>query len=346
MKEKRRAGHRLPDAQITPELMRILGTAGPLESEEEEIYRDMLFNVGLLRREKLDVQELRLVHKAFRELRHALRIFKAFRSVPKAAVFGSARTPRNHPDYKLAVEFARKLARKGWMIITGAASGIMEAAMVGAGARNSFGLNILLPFEQDPNEIIRGNEKLMYFKYFFTRKLMFLKESEATVLFPGGFGTFDEGFESFTLVQTGKAKPRPIVLVDSEGSSFWRSTLELLETNMERTALVSPGDLGLMRHYQDAEGAVREIETFYSNYHSSRFFKDHYLIRVRRKIETKTLRALGQEFADIVTEGRFEKMRNPADDDEKDPGLERILFRFDRSSFSRLRRLIDRLNQI
>src|SRR3989338_3122936 len=148
--------------------------AGP----EDQIYRDMLFNIGQLQHEKLDIVELRLFNTAFKELRYALKTFKPYRSVPKAAVFGSARTPKDHPDYKFAEGFGKKLAKQGWMIITGGASGIMQAAMEGAGAANSFGLNIMLPFEQDANPVIKGNPKLIYFKYFFTRKLMFLKESE------------------------------------------------------------------------------------------------------------------------------------------------------------------------
>jgi len=156
-----------------------------LTSRESEIYREMLLNIGQLQSGNLDMGDLRLLNTAMKELRHALTLFKRYRKIPKVAVFGSARTPRNHPDYKLAKQFGRLIAKKGWMVITGGASGIMEAAMVGAGVKYSFGLNILLPFEQEANTVIQGDRKLMYFKYFFTRKLMFLKESDATVLFPG-----------------------------------------------------------------------------------------------------------------------------------------------------------------
>jgi uncharacterized protein (TIGR00730 family) len=311
---------------------------------ENEIFHDMLFNIGKLRDEKLDVVELRLLHTAFSELRYALKVFKPFRSVPKAAVFGSARLERNHPDFKLAESFGRKLAKKGWMIITGGASGIMEAAMIGAGAKNSFGLNIMLPFEQMANETIRGNEKLIFFKYFFTRKLMFLKESEATVLFPGGFGTFDEGFESFTLVQTGKAKPRPLVLIDTPQSTFWKSILFFIKKNMQAGGLVSPGDLALMRHFQDADGAVEEIVGFHKNYDSSRFLKNQYLIRLRKPVSDQTLKMLNTRFRDILTGGTFEHLDDLREDDNQGPSLYRIVFTFDRSSYARLRQLIDFLN--
>ncbi len=313
---------------------------------EEEIYHDMLFNIGQLRDEKLDVLELRLLNTAFKELRYSLKVFKPYRNVPKAAVFGSARTPKGHPDFRFAEDFGRRLARKGWMIITGGASGIMEAAMLGAGAQNSFGLNIMLPFEQEANPIIRGNPKLMFFKYFFTRKLMFLKESAATVLFPGGFGTFDEGFESFTLVQTGKAKPRPLVLIDPPGSSFWRSTLKLFKRNMEGMGYISPTDLSLMRHFQNTEAAAHEITHFYSNYHSSRFMRGKYLIRVRKRLPEPFFEKLNRNYKDMLVRGAFERMTDLSEDDMKDPSLERIVFEFNRSNYSRLRDLIDRLNSL
>jgi uncharacterized protein (TIGR00730 family) len=285
------------------------------------------------------------MNTAFKELRHALTIFKPYRKIRKAAVFGSARTPSSNADYALAVDFGRKLAKKDWMIITGGASGIMEAAMVGAGAKNSFGLNILLPFEQDANPVIRGSKNLMYFKYFFTRKLIFLKESESTVLFPGGFGTFDESFESLTLVQTGKARPRPLVAIDRPGSAYWTSLFEFLRLNFVNTGLVSPNDLSLLRHIQDADQAVDELTRFYSNYDSSRFLKDRYLIRLRRPLSAAQIEALNVEFKDIIKKGGFAPLEDPAEDDVRDPSLFRLVFHFDRSGYSRLRLLIDRLNR-
>lgn len=316
------------------------------EGHDHHVYQDMLYNIAQLHEEKLDILELRLLNTAFKELRYALKIFKPFRQIPKAAVFGSARTPKNHPNFKLAEAFGRKLVKKGWMLITGGASGIMEAAMVGAGAENSFGLNILLPFEQSANSVIMGNEKLVYFKYFFTRKLMFLKESAATVLFPGGFGTFDEGFESFTLVQTGKARPRPLVMVDVPASDYWSSMLALLKKNLADEGLISPPDLSLVRHFQDADQAVEELTRFYKNYDSSRFFHDQYLIRLRKPVTDKALDRINADFKDILSRGSFERMTDAAEDDIKDPALHRIVFHFDKSGYSRLRLLIDYLNTL
>ncbi|MBI4432193.1 MAG: TIGR00730 family Rossman fold protein [Candidatus Omnitrophica bacterium] len=317
-----------------------------MDSSLDAIYEDMLLNIDKLRKEKLDVMELRLLNTAFKELRYALKVFKPYRGIPKAAVFGSARTPKHHEIFRYARDFGKRLSKKGWMVITGGASGIMEAVMDGAGAKNSFGLNILLPFEQAASPVILGNEKLIHFKYFFTRKLMFLKESQATVLFPGGFGTFDEGFESLTLVQTGKAMPRPIVMADNPGGTFWTSTLELWKKNLTEERLISPQDLSLVRHYQDMEEAAEEVVHFYKNYHSARFFKDEYLMRFRKPIADATIERLNGEFADILSHGEFRRLESVEEDDQKDPSLGRIIFAFNRSSYSRIRQLIDVLNSL
>ena len=332
-------------ARFKKDLIDLVGSHYP-DAVEDQVCQDMIFNIGQLREEKLDIVELKLLNTAFKELRYAMKVFKPYRLVPKAAVFGSARTPKRHLYFTLAKEFGRKLARKGWMIITGGASGIMEAAMIGAGAEKSFGLNILLPFEQDANPVIRGNERLVFFKYFFTRKLMFLKESQATVLFPGGFGTFDEGFESFTLVQTGKARPRPLVLLDTPDSSYWRSTLKLLKQNFEEEGLISKNDLSLIRHFQDPDEGVDELVRFYVNYDSSRFLRDRYLIRLRRALKTQELEKINRDFKDILNGGVFERMVDLTNDDNKDPSLERLVFHFDKSSYARLRLLIDHLNSL
>jgi uncharacterized protein (TIGR00730 family) len=313
---------------------------------ENEIFHDMLYNIGRLREEKLDILELRLLNTAFAELRYALKVFKPYRSVPKAAVFGSARTKPGHPDYKIAEDFGKKLTKKGWMIITGGASGIMEAAMLGAGAKTSFGLNIMLPFEQLPNTVIRGNEKLINFKYFFTRKLMFLKESQATVLFPGGFGTFDEGFESFTLMQTGKARPRPLVLVDTPKSLYWKGLLDYMKKHLEATGLISPADLTMIRHFQDPDKAVAELTGFYKNYDSSRFLRDQYLVRLRKPVSDAALETMNAKFRDILAKGKFERLDDLREDVNEGPTLYRIVFQFDKSSYARLRQLIDYLNTL
>lgn len=316
-----------------------------LESFEDKMIDDLLMNIEKIREHDFDSYELRLLSTAFKELRHSFRIFKEYYKIPKAAVFGSARTPKRHPDYQIAREFGKSLVKRKWMVITGGASGIMEAAMVGAGTKNSFGLNIRLPFEQDANEVIRGNKKLMNFKYFFTRKLMFLKESQATVLFPGGFGTFDEGFESLTLIQTGKARPRPVVLVDSPGSNYWSILLDAFRATLEKEKFISQGDLDLMDHCQNAEQAADIIERFYSNYHSSRFMGDDYLIRLKKPATALMFKRLNRDFADVLSKGTFSRFKKIADDDVKDKSLHRIVFSFNKSSYARLKKLIDHLNE-
>ena len=314
---------------------------------ENEIFHEMLFNIGKLREEKLDVLELRLLNTAFAELRYALKVFKPYRSVPKAAVFGSARLPKDHEDFMLAENFGKKLAKKGWMLITGGASGIMEAAMIGAGAKHSFGLNIMLPFEQRPNETIRGNAKLIYFKYFFTRKLMFLKESQATVLFPGGFGTFDEGFESFTLVQTGKARPRPLVFVDTPQSVFWKSLVSFIKKNMGAGGLISPHDLSILRIASSVDESVEELETFYRNYQSARFVGDRLILRLKRAPDGPTLERLNRDFADLLGHGAFKvippTLAEIRDNDDLD--CERLAF-YPVHAYGRLRELVDELNRL
>ncbi len=332
-------------ALFKKDITSLLGNDFP-PSSDDEIFREMLINIAQLRSENLDTLEIRLLNTAFRELRYAIKIFKPYRNIPKAAVFGSARTKPNHPNYKMAEAFGRMLVKKGWMVITGGASGIMEAVMVGAGAEHSFGLNIMLPFEQQPNWIIRGNMKLVNFKYFFTRKLMFLKESEATVLFPGGFGTFDEGFESFTLVQTGKAKPRPLVMVDAPGSDYWKSLIKLIRKNLLDEELISAHDMSLFRHFQDNASATDELFNFYKNYDSSRFLRDKYLVRLNRPVSDQELKVISSQFKDICTKGCIERLADITEDDNQDPALERLVFYFDRVSYSRLRELVDCLNAL
>lgn len=330
-------------SEIQSWLAEVMTTEHP-HGTEERLYHDILHSVERIKQGQFNTLELRLINTALRELRYSMAIFKEYYKTPKAAVFGSARTPTAHPDYKIAKKFGAELSKRGWMTITGGASGIMEAAMVGAGAKMSFGLNIRLPFEQDANFVIRSNKKLMNFKYFFTRKLMFLKESAATVLLPGGFGTFDEGFESLTLVQTGKAKPRPIVLIDHPGSDYWAVILDALKKTLERDRLITPGDLSLMRHFQSAEAAADEVVRFYRNYHSSRFFNDLYLVRVKKRVTDGELKLINKDFKDLLTKGRFTRLNDIKQDDDKDPGLDRIVFHFNRSGYHRLRALIDVLN--
>src|SRR5436190_19590956 len=206
-----------------------------------------------------------------RELRYCFKVFAGYLGKRKAIVFGSACTPPEHPAFKVAVEFGRQIVEAGWMVITGAGHGIMEAGHVGAGREHSFGLNILLPFEQSANPVVHGDPKLMTLRYFFTRKLLFIKESDAVVLFPGGFGTQDEAFEALTLVQTGKSHIFPIVLVDEPGGTYWQAWQRFIESELLDRGYLSPADRFLYTVTDSVEEAVRTVTGFYRVYHSMRY---------------------------------------------------------------------------
>jgi uncharacterized protein (TIGR00730 family) len=298
----------------------------------------------ILRARDLERLDLKILHRAVRELRYAFSVFARYRQVRKVAVFGSARTRRESPVYSLASAFARHVAEAGFMVITGAGDGIMRAAQEGAGRERSFGLNILLPFEQEANEIIVNDPKLVYLKYFFTRKLLFVKEAHAFVLFPGGFGTHDEAFETLTLMQTGKSELTPVVFLDVPGSTYWQEWLAFLERHMLAHGLISPADLHLFKVTDDVDEAVQEITTFYRNYHSSRYIDGQLVIRMRHPGSAEMLTALNRDFADILTQGDIALDPLHSDDGTEVPDLPRLRLWFDRVNYGRLRQLIDALN--
>jgi uncharacterized protein (TIGR00730 family) len=262
-------------------------------------------------------------------------------------VFGSARLPSTHPAYQQAVEFGRKIAEAKFMVITGAAAGIMEAGHVGAGRDMSIGVNILLPFEQEANSIIRGDMKLMHLRYFFTRKLLFIKEADAVVLFPGGFGTLDEGFEALTLVQTGKSQLVPIVLVDEPGGDYWTRFEAFVREVLLNKGLISPADMHLFRRTDSVDEAVEEVLRFYRVYHSMRYVRGGRLVlRLQRELGEGALEKIRAGFADILVSGTFEQTDAQPEEanDTQVAGLKRLKFHFDRKNLGRLRQLIDLIN--
>jgi uncharacterized protein (TIGR00730 family) len=291
--------------------------------------------------------DVKLLCTAFKELRHCFKVFARYKGRRKATVFGSARTKPDHPTYQQAVEFGRKMSEAGWMIVTGAGAGIMEAGHVGAGRDASIGLNILLPFEQSANQVMTGNDKLMTMRYFFTRKLMFVKETDAIVLFPGGFGTNDEGFEVLTLIQTGKSHLFPVVLVDSPDGTYWQKWSEFIEQELKGNGLISPPDTSLYRITHSVDEAVEEVLGFYRVYHSMRYVRKDLIVRLNRPISDATLARLNVEFKDIIWEGRIERA-DPDPQEANEPGLldlPRLRFRFDRHGHSRFRQMIDLINK-
>lgn len=290
--------------------------------------------------------DIKLLNRALKELRYAFQVFRPYRMIKKVTVFGSARTPPDHPDYKLSVEFGRRMASSGWMVVTGAGGGIMEGAHVGAGQTMSMGVNILLPFEQEANFVIQGDEKLVTFRYFFTRKLMFVKEVHAVVLFPGGFGTMDELFEVLTLIQTGKRDMIPIVLIETPGERYWTAWLEFTRSQLLGRQLISPTDLSLFKITDSIDTAVAEVERFYSVYDSMRFIRDKLVLRLRDVPSDELLERLNVDFAGMLTSGKIERVpTHPHEYDESEiRHLPRIAFRFNRRETGRLRQLIDVLN--
>lgn len=290
--------------------------------------------------------DLKILSRALRELRYAFKVFAPYRHQRKVTIFGSARTLPADPAYQQAVDFGRAMAAHGWLVVTGAASGIMEAGHRGAGRDHSMGLNILLPFEQEANPIIAGDPKLVYMKYFFTRKLMFVKECDAVVCCPGGFGTLDEALEVLTLLQTGKRDMVPVVLMEAAGGTYWRDFDAFLRHRLLAGGMISSEDLALYRVTHSHEEAVAEIMRFYRVYHSMRYVGEQLVFRLQHAPPASALAALNDHFADILATGQFAlRAALPEEDDEPDLlSLPRLVFHFDRRSFGRLRAVINCLN--
>jgi uncharacterized protein (TIGR00730 family) len=293
-----------------------------------------------------DRGDLKIANAALKEMRHSFHVFAPYRAARKVAIFGSARTQPDSPLYVQARDLAAALAALDWMVVTGAGPGIMEAGIEGAGTDNAFGVGILLPFETTTSQFLADDPKLINFRYFFTRKLEFIKESDAFVLLPGGYGTLDEAFELLTLLQTGKAQPAPVIMLDVPGGTYWQHWGTFVERELERPGYVSLEDDRLFCVTDSIETAVDEIVGFYSNYHSQRFVKGRLVLRMRHAPAPDELASLNREFADIVARGEIDVIgptpEEVADDDHVD--LERIAFRFDRHGWARLRMLVDRLN--
>jgi len=290
--------------------------------------------------------DLKLLSRAIRELRYAFKVFTPYRSQRKVTVFGSARTPPTEPPYLQAEAFGRAIAAYGWLVVTGAASGIMEAGHRGAGRENSMGLNIMLPFEQDANPIIAGDPKLVHMRYFFTRKLMFVKECDAVCLFPGGFGTLDEGIEVLTLLQTGKRDIVPVVFLDAPGGVFWKAFQQYVIDYLLADRMISPEDLSLYKVTDSLDEAVQEIVGFYRVYHSMRYVRNKLVLRLKTPPSDELLAAIGAEFDDILSEGEF-KVTGPLPEERDEAAMvnmTRLVFRFNRRNLGRLRQLIDSLN--
>ena len=291
--------------------------------------------------------DLKLMNSSMKEMRFTAKIFGPYRSVRKVTVFGSARIRPDAPLYQMAHEVGRQLVDAGFMVITGGGPGIMQAANEGAGPEKSFGVNIRLPFEQKPNPVLVGNPRHISYKYFFNRKVAFLKEADAIVLFPGGFGTMDEAMESMTLLQTGKRYPIPLIFIDTPDGTYWERLFGFLKNELSGHGYISPDDFGLTDRVTSPEAVIRCIQRFYSRYHSLRYVDEQLVIRLSRPLGDDDVKRLQKQFAAILVPGGGMRLSAAleAELDETDiVELPRLLVDFNNRDFGRLRQLVDAIN--
>lgn len=341
----RRARYRTGNDELDRRIGELVEAAGV--HRDDDLVFEMVVSAIRMGREAADRGDLKLVNSALKELRYSFLVFEPYAHVPKVAIFGSARTRRDDPEYSVARALGEAMAEEDWMVITGAGPGIMEAGIEGAGVDRAFGVNIVLPFESEAAPIIAGDRKLINYRYFFTRKLMFMKEAQAFALLPGGFGTMDEAFELLTLMQTGRSPVCPVVLLEADGSHYWDDWRTFVVRDLAGRGLIDPLDLHMVRICRTVAEAVEEITGFYRVFHSSRYVGRRLVLRLQRSLTDAELAVLEAEFAGIVATGHIERVE-PSTSEIEDGDvvdLARIAFHFDKSSYARLRLLIDRINR-
>jgi hypothetical protein len=340
-----RRPYRSGDGELDAKIQELVAGAGV--SEDQDLLTEMLSSCFRLARNRADRGEMKMVNAALKEFVYAFKVFRPYAGYRKVSIFGSARSTPGDPNYDHTRRFAAAIAEQGWMVITGAGPGIMAAGHEGAGAERSFGAAIRLPMEAEPNEFIEGDSKLINFKYFFTRKVTFLKEAHAFALLPGGFGTLDEAFELLTLMQTGKSDLHPVVLLEVPGGTYWTGWLRFMAQQLAGRGLISAEDLHLVTCAGTIEAAVQEIVGFYRNYHSQRYVGGRLVFRLQRLPDEESLERIAASFAGILGPRGLEPSEPSAQEVEEDdaPGCRRLTVDFNQSSFGRLRRLIDELNR-
>lgn len=334
--------------ELTKKIDELAALAVPPGSQNLPLYREMLVTVMRMAQADRSRWDAKILLQTMREMEHAFSRLDQFKRRRKVTVFGSARTPVEHPLYALARELGETLARYELMVITGAGGGIMAAAHEGAGTDNSLGLNITLPFEQHANPTVDGTDHLLSFHFFFVRKLFFIKEADALVLCPGGFGTLDETLEVLTLIQTGKSPLVPIVLLDEPGGTFWKDALSFMRHQLEGNRYILPTDMRLMRLVNNAKDAAAEIDHFYRNFHSSRWLKDRFVMRMNHELTEQALAHMNEAFADLCLRDGFGQQpccEMELDEPELQP-LPRLSFVFNGRDHGRLRELTDFINAI
>jgi len=319
-----------------------------LSTNNADLIEEMLTTVVKLGLENDERGDLKLINMALKELRYASKIFIPYRDQRKVVIFGSARARKDSDEYKMTVELSELIVKKGFKVITGGGPGIMEAGNKGAGRKESFSLNIKLPFEQQYNPYTAGDEKAVSFKYFFNRKLFFLKESDATVIFPGGFGTLDECFESLTLIQTGKTKPRPIILIDSPDSEYWKRLISFITEKLPERGFISNNDLSLLIRVNSIEQAVDEILQFYRVYHSIRYVGGKTVLRLNKPLSSEGINSLNEKYSCILRSGKIEPTDSlPAEQkSEEFLDLPRLVMDFNRHEFGKFHEMLRFLNTL
>jgi uncharacterized protein (TIGR00730 family) len=315
-------------------------------TESPELIEEMIVTALKIARDRMSVADLKLINRSVKEMRNAAKVFAPFQHLRKVAIFGSARTPVDSPVYEVAKNFASEIVAHGFMLITGGGDGIMGAAQRGAGRAHSFGLNIRLPSEQQANDIIKGDPKLITLNYFFTRKLNFVKEAHAFALFPGGFGTLDEAFEVLTLMQTGKARIIPVVLLNRPRGNYWEEWMKFITDRLLKRGLISEEDLFFFKITHTVREAVAEILHFYKIYHSARWVGDRLVIRMNDRLSNTAITQLNEQFTDVVRKGEIiQSTALPQEKNEPETwNLPRLIFTPSRARFGRFRQLIDAIN--
>jgi hypothetical protein len=314
---------------------------------DRDVLADLMVAITRLARDGAGRGDLKLLTSSFKELRYAFKVFAPYHGIRKVSIFGSSRTPAGHPDFLQAVAFARRMRERHWMIITGAGDGIMGAGQRGAGRDASFGVAIRLPHEQKTNVVIADDAKLITFKYFFTRKILFLKEASAIALFPGGFGTQDEGFESLTMIQTGKNNLIPVVLVDAPGGTYWQHWRTYLKAELLHNGMIEEQEMNLFKLTDNIEDAVDEILGFYRRYHSMRYVGPLLVLRLSSPLPPAALERLNDTYASILTEGRIEQHLVPLEGEGEEaeyPDLPRLSLAFNRKDVGTLRLMVNDIN--
>lgn len=332
------------NGEIDQMIDELLDKAGGIH--HPELVREMVISALKAGQDTSYLADLKLLSNTMKEMRYTTLVFAPYRHKKKVTIFGSARTTAEEPMYQKCIRFSRLLAEKGYMIITGGGGGIMQAGNEGAGSESSFAANIRLPFEQTANSVMLKNPRLITYKYFFNRKVAFVKESDAIAVFPGGFGTLDEAMEVFTLIQTGKTSPKPLVLVDDE-DGYWEHWFRFMKERLLVMGFISAEDFSIFTITKSYEEAVQVIEDFYTNYHSIRFVKNDLIIRLNKEITPEQIEMVENEFPELRLAGtRIHRISaRPEEADEPDLlELPRISIRFHHQHYGLLMALIGRLN--